>query len=140
MKNMKPAPINSQTEAMAAMTKASAAMADKLTAEEEERAKAAMTAKADGEFAHLGGSTEDRVALLMAIDKIEDDDMRAAGFAAIKMPEGMTTENKATGADAELDAMAKAHQSANPGTTIEAAHAAVLKTPIGKRLYAKTLN
>ncbi len=129
------------TPSLDILTKAARENRDRLTADEEERAKEAMTAKAETEFAHLGGTTEDRVALLMAIDKIEDDDMRAAGFAAIKMPEGMTTETPADGsAEAELDALAKSHQMANPTLTIEAASAAVLQTEDGKRLYAKTLN
>ncbi len=129
------------TPSLDILTKAARENRDRLTEQELERIQEQFNGKAKKEFAHLGGSLEDRVALLMAIDGIENPDQRKAAFAAIKLPDGMASENVLAGpSNAELDNLAKAHQRANPSLTIEAAHAAVLKTPIGKRLYAKTLN
>ncbi len=134
MKDMKP-------DLFAAMTKANKEMNEKLTEEEEERAKELLEARAEKELGNMQGSKAGRMALLMAIDGIEDDEQRKAAFAALRTPEGLVPENKGEGtADEELDGLAKAYQVANPGTTVEAAHAAVLTTPEGAVLYAKTLN
>ncbi len=125
----------------AAMNSLAKATADKLTQEEEERAKELLETRAEKELSHMQGSVADRAALLRAIEGIEDDEQRKAALAALKLPEGLTTEKALSGsANAELDAMAKAYQAAHTGVTVEAATAAVLRTSEGAAIYAKTLN
>ncbi len=97
--------------------------------------------RAETDLAHLPGSTSDRAALLKAIDGIEDEGQRNSALAALKVPEGrISTAPPAGSPDAELAGLAKAYQSENPGVTIEAATAAILRTETGAMLYAKSLN
>lgn len=115
------------------------ARADQMDAD---RAQEQLEIRAEKELAHLPGSISDRAALLRAVDGIEDERQRKNALAALKLPDGMVSDDdtpRAGTPDSELDNLAKAHQQANPDVTIEAAYVEVLATAKGQQLYAKGL-
>ncbi len=137
--------------AFISMAKSNDDLRKRLDKSEGARVQDGLEKRAEEELAHLPGSTAERAALLKAVDGIEDEGQRTAALAALKAQNaamGQTFETvghiaatPVSGSpDAELEILAKAHQEANPGTTIEAAHSAVLQTTKGAELYAKSVN
>lgn len=112
---------------------------------------AAFEKQASTEFQYL--PTEGTVEMLKAADALPEDKkkkmldaMRASNSAAKKnfKPLGKGAEPEADGGDGDdavekLDAMAKAHQTANPGTSFAKSYDAVLATPEGQALYAESV-
>ncbi|MEE8609006.1 MAG: hypothetical protein V3S55_15485 [Nitrospiraceae bacterium] len=102
------------------------------------------------DFAHIPGDTATRVAMLKAIDGIEDKDQREAALNALKAQNeamskafdtlGNTGSPVPGSASDELDKLAKAHQVANPGMSYEIAYDTISQTTKGAELYAKTVN
>lgn len=141
----------SSDPALVAMAKSNDALRKRNDELIEKSANEAFEKRADAELAHLPGTTQERAALLKSVEAIEDEPTRTAALNALKagsdaMANSFTAAGVANGQvaagspDAELDELAKAHQAANPGMTMEQAHAAVLDTPKGAELYAKSLN
>lgn len=103
------------------------------------------------ELEHLPGDVETRVAMLKAIDGIEDADKRKSALDALKaqdagLAKAFQTVGVAGGSvepgspNDELNNLAKAEQDKHPELTFEKAFAAVTNTPAGAALYEKTLN
>lgn len=101
--------------------------------------------RAGEELAHCPGTVAVRAKILKALEGVEGagEFLKAADAALAKSfkPEGTTgttaSGEELTKAEDRLSILAKAHQAANPGLTIEAATAAVLETPEGSKLYAE---
>ena len=131
---------------------------EQLTADNQALAKANTDAdyakRAAVELAHLPGTVEARAALLKNAEAIEDDDLRkqavdalkansvamAPAFSTIGVVGGDDVAKAAAGAgdlQGELDALAEEHVKDNPGTSPEAAAAAVLKTARGADIYKR---
>lgn len=131
---------NATKAALAALTKST----DQLRAVADKLDKDALELRAENELGHLQGTLSDHVALLMAIDGIDDARQRENALAALKLPDGLVPDADAPPRqgtpDAELDDMAKAHKAANPDVTIEAAYSEVLATAKGQALYNKCVS
>ena len=100
-------------------------------------------------LAHLPGDMATRVAMLKAIDGIENE-QRTASLAALKAQSDVLGKSFDTlgvsnapvpGSPADdLEKMAAEHQASNPGMSIEKAYDVVSQTEAGAELYAKTVN
>ena len=116
----------------------------------EKRAAEADLRKRADDLAHIPGTTEDRMAMLKAIDGIPDEAARKRSL------EALTAQNEAIGkatvthghvaatpeagsAEAQLDELAKKHAADNDMSEA-AAYDAVLKTARGQELYAQTVS
>lgn len=106
--------------------------------------------RAKEELEHLPGSVETHVAILKAVEGIEDEDTRKSAVETIKAHSvafsaadetlGTTAAPPAEGsADSKLDAMAKAHAKEN-NMTFAKAYSKIIITPEGRELYGQTLN
>ncbi len=122
---------------------------------EAERTDSTFEKRAAEELPHLPGSLKARAALLKSAESIEDEAERTEAVAALKAQNdrlgpifkargvsgtGEVIDITGGGADdpqTKLDELAKKHQEAHPGMTIEAANAAVLETPEGSALYSQ---
>ena len=116
-----------------------------------ERDSATFEKRASAELPHLPGSLAVRGALLKAAESIEDEKARDGALAALKAQNTALSYafmNKGAGAageiestvdaddpQAKLDALAKEYQKSHDGVSIEQAHAEVMFTPEGERLY-----
>ncbi|AKQ75851.1 hypothetical protein FDH82_gp61 [Roseobacter phage RDJL Phi 2] len=137
-------------DALIAMAKSN----DTLRKQNDELAKNAanetLRKRAETELAHLPGDVDARMALIKSVDGIEDKTQREAAMNALKAQnEAMAKAFKTAGhggeapvnsATEQLDALAKAHAEANPGTSFAKAYDAVLETAKGAELYAQSLN
>jgi hypothetical protein len=100
--------------------------------------------RADEVLGHLPGTTEQRAALLKAIDAIPDEAARDAALAAVKAGDlaqarvfkslGTRTTPEETTAEAGLEKLAKSYQEKHPDLSYEQAYSRVLDTPEGNRL------
>lgn len=117
-------------------------------AEREARQNAEFAKRADDEYGNVVGSTEERAAMLKAIAGMPDD-VRKSFEAVMGQAEQLNKANMITkghgsgtvkkgSPDAQLDALAKRHQEANPGTSYAKAYDAVLQTEEGSRLYSES--
>ena len=108
--------------------------------------------RAESDIAHLPGTVESRMAMLKAIDAIEDNDDRKAALDALKAQNenmgkafntlGSSTvggQVQATGTDADgkLDALAKSYAKDNKVSEAQG-YDAVLRTDEGAALYAES--
>lgn len=107
--------------------------------------------RAGTELEFMPGTIETRMSMLKSIDGIEDEKERKLAHESLKAQnESMSVAFKERGtgdappadgsAQASLDALAKKAQEADPKLTIEQAHAKVLDTSEGAKLYEKSLN
>lgn len=109
-------------------------------------ARARLEKRATEDLGHLPGTIDERVAVVEALEKIEDETVREAAFKAVKAGDAAMLAAFQTGGSStpapegtpqgDLDSLAKKYQEANPGTSIEKATSEVLKTPEGKAAYA----
>lgn len=111
---------------------------------------ASYTKRAETELENLPGDVNTRVAMLKAVDGIEDETQRALALTALKAHnEAMSGAFVSAGhgggpvasegsPEAELDALAKKHAADN-GCDFSKAYTAVLDTPKGAELYAKSV-
>ena len=105
--------------------------------------------RADELIPHLGGGTEGRVALLKSVEAIKDDDERKKALESLKTaneaakknfePNGTSQSGNGGGSEVDsLDNLAKQYAKDN-NVPFEKAYTAVLDTPEGQDLYAKSL-
>lgn len=137
-------------EAFIAMARSNDALRKRNDELVESAAAAELRKRAEVELSHLPGDVEARVALLKSVEGIQDEAQRAAALNALKAQNlamakafdvrGHGGSPLAKSTDDELDALAKKYQVDNPGVTYEKAYAAVLDTPAGQEIYAKSLN
>lgn len=106
--------------------------------------------RAEAELAHIPGDVAVRAALLKSVDAIEDDGHREAALAALRAQnETMAPAFKNAGhagatavdtsAEKDLETMAKKHAADNKVSYVKA-YSAVLSTPEGADLYAKSVS
>ena len=118
-----------------------------LRKERESRETLEFTKRADSELKYLPGETLNKVALLKAVDKIEDKGVREAVTSILKahcanFEAAFKTAGSGGASEpvANLETMAKKHQASNPTLSYEQAYDAVIQTPEGKKLYDQTLS
>jgi hypothetical protein len=102
--------------------------------------------RASEELSHLPGSEDVRVALLKAVDAIEDEAVRKSALESLKAKDlamkgafeqkGHRGSPEAGSSEDELDIMAKAYAKENK-VSFEKAYAEVIKTDEGRKLYKK---
>lgn len=102
--------------------------------------------RASEELSHLPGSEDVRVALLKAVDAIEDEEVRKSALESLKAKDlamkgafeqkGHRGSTEAGSSEDELDVMAKAYAKENK-VSFEKAYAEVIKTDEGRKLYKK---
>jgi hypothetical protein len=101
------------------------------------------------EIPHVAGSVSTRVAMLRAIDSIEDEAVRKEATEALHAQNaqmatafeehGVRREPAAVSAEAQLDQLAEEVGKAQPTLTPEQAYAKAIETPAGRALYAKVV-
>ena len=116
----------------------------------QEREQDTLEKRVEKDLAHIPGDMATRVAMLKAIDGIEDDTQREAALNALKAQNESLSKafdtvghggSPAPGSSGDqLDQLAKKHKEANPELTPEQAYDAVLKTEQGAELYNKSMN
>lgn len=108
-----------------------------------------LTKRATDEFSNLPGKVDTHIALIKAVDTIEDEEIRKAVEATLKAHNDSmnsifkgvgTTEvsKEADNANDEMDRLAKAHQQANPETGYIDAYDIISKA--NPELYAEAVN
>lgn len=133
-----------------AMAKSNDALREQVEKLTDAKSDAIYEKRAEDELAHIPGDIATRAAMLKAVDGIEDEAMRETALNALKAQSealskafivaGNGGTPPAGSPEDKLQDLAKVHKEANPGVTIEQAYTAVLKTPEGGELYAKSVN
>lgn len=117
-----------------------------LKKERDERETLEFTKRATEELGNLPGEMPSKIALLKAVEKIEDKEVRTSVLGILKShcesfkPAFETRGSSSlTGPTASLDAMAKKYAEDHK-LSYEKAYSEVISTPEGKRLYEQTLS
>lgn len=142
--------LKSQGSEFLSMAKNLDALTRKAARLEQEQVDATFRKRAEGDFAGLPGSVDTRVALLKAVESIEDDAKEQAlqmlkahadSFSAMEGTLGMGGEDFAkesiSSAHDELERLAKAHQVANPAKTYAKAYQEITRTQQGRELLQR---
>lgn len=139
-------------DAVIALAKSNDALRKKLEESEAKVEDASYAKRADDELKHLPGTTEERAAMLKAIDGIEDESQRKAAMNALKaqneaLAPAFTTVGHLVGKVAPgspeegLQDLAKRIQAESDGKlSYEQAYSKALETDEGSTLYAKSVN
>lgn len=103
-----------------------------------------MEKRADEELSHAPGTVQVRAGILKALEGVSGapEFLKAADAALAKFfkPTGTSsTDEELLKAEDRLEVLAKKHQEANPGMSLEVAMAEILETPEGSKLYAETI-
>ena len=140
--------LKSQGPEFLSMAKNLDALTRKAARLEQEQVDATFRKRAEGDFAGLPGSVDTRVALLKAVESIEDDAKEQAlqmlkahadSFSAMEGTLGMGGEDftKVSSAHDELERLARAHQVANPDKSYAKAYQEITRTQQGRELLQR---
>lgn len=134
-------------EGFIAMAKSNDELRKRVEKAEAKAETASYEKRVEAEVPHLPGDMATRVALLKAVDGIENDEQRAASLGALKAQSVSLSKSFETfghgstpapgSPDDSLDKLAQAYQASHPEVTIEKAYDVVSQTPEGAELYSK---